>query len=108
MKNILTSRGVETELLDRLTRIEELMNTLAGRQMVKDFYTVEEVAKLMNRSAYCVREWCRGRRVHATKAASGRGRSCEWRLSHAELQRLRNEGLLPLLRKSNTTMRVAK
>jgi transposase len=107
MRNIFSERGLVTELLDRLRRLEELYTILADRQTVKASYTVEEVSKIICRSKFCVREYCRKGRVHATKAACGRGRSREWRISHQELQRLRNEGLLPLPEKSSTDGRAA-
>jgi hypothetical protein len=50
---------------------------------------------LLNKSEYTVREWCRQRRVRATKRACGWGDSKDWIVSHEELTRLRNEGLLP-------------
>lgn len=45
-----------------------------------------------------VREWCRYSRMHATRALSGGGPDEEWRISHEELNRIRNEDLLPLPR----------
>jgi hypothetical protein len=42
-----------------------------------------------------VREWCRLGRVAASERACGRGKFQEWIVSHEELTRLRNEGLLP-------------
>jgi hypothetical protein len=38
---------------------------------------------------------CRLGRVRAEKKKSGRGPASEWLISHAELTRVRNEGLLP-------------
>lgn len=82
------------ELLDRLERIESALDHLTRQQMVKEFYTTEEVAEFVGRSPYTVREWCRAGRVSAQKRRCGRGRSKEWMISHAELTRIRNEGLL--------------
>jgi hypothetical protein len=96
MRNILSEHNINTELLERLKHIEELLIAQSENQRAKEFYSVEDVAKIMDRSEYCVREWCRGNRIHATKAGYGRGRSFEWRISHEELCRLRSEGLLPL------------
>jgi hypothetical protein len=61
----------------------------------ESWYTTAEVGKLLNKSEYTVREWCRQRRVRATKRACGWGDSKDWIVSHEELTRLRNEGLLP-------------
>ena len=37
-------------------------------------------------------------RIHAEKKKCGRGPASEWIISHSELSRVRNEGLLPELR----------
>jgi hypothetical protein len=81
---------------ERLDRIESLLSTLVGRQTVKDWYTTAEVGKIFDKSEYTVREWCREGRVRGEKRPVGRGRSKEWIISHAELTRLRNHGLLPI------------
>lgn len=54
-----------------------------------------EVAAALGRAEFTVREWCRLGRVRAEKKKSGRGPAGEWIVSHAELTRVRNEGLLP-------------
>ena len=63
---------------------------------VKEWYSTHEVAEIVGASAYTVREWCRQGRVRAVKRASGSGRAKPWMVSHVELTRLRNEGILPL------------
>ena len=80
---------------ERLTRIEEALQILVGHKTVKDWYTTAESAELLKRAEWTVREWCRMGRVNAEKRPCGRGRSQEWIISHEELQRIRNEGLLP-------------
>jgi hypothetical protein len=100
MKDILSSRGVEPELLERLKRIEESIGALASRPAVKKFYTVEEFARIVGRTNFTAREWCRLGRIVASKRACGRGNCREWSISHEELVRFQNEGLLP--RKSGT------
>ncbi|MGD0141448.1 MAG: hypothetical protein ABSD28_21535, partial [Tepidisphaeraceae bacterium] len=67
----------------------------------KSSYTTAEFGRLIRVSNWYARELCRKGRVHATKANSGRGRSCEWRISHQELLRYQKEGLLPLPEKSS-------
>ena len=84
------------QLLDRLGRIEDALDRLLQRNTVKDYYTTAEVAKLLGKAEFTVREWCRLCRVYAEKRQTGRGRAKEWVISHQELTRVRNEGLLPL------------
>lgn len=89
-----------TELSSKLTRIEtvlcELHELVTSRQTIKDSYTTQEVAKILGKRPYTVREWCRLQRVNAFKAMCGRGAEEEWRISHEELLRIQNEGLLPV------------
>jgi hypothetical protein len=75
-----------------------LQERLAGPQPPRDYYTTAEAAKLLGKRPFTVREWCRHGRVRCAKAPSGRGLDGEWRISRAELERIRNEGLLPLPR----------
>ncbi len=88
-----------TEIIARLDRLDERMaelrDLLAQQRTTKAWYTTAEVGAIADKSEYTVREWCRQGRVHARKRPCGRGKSKEWVLSHAEVERLRNEGLLP-------------
>ena len=81
---------------ERLNRIEQALAVLIGRQEIKEWYTTSEVAKIIAKAEYTVREWCRLGRIRAKKKLCGRGKGGEWLVSHEELTRLRNEGLLPL------------
>ena len=83
-------------LLKRLDNVEASLALLLAQRTVKDWYTTEEVARILGRAEFTVREWCRLGRIHAEKRPCGRGRSQEWMIAHAELERSRNEGLLPL------------
>jgi hypothetical protein len=83
-------------VLARLDRIEAALQILVERQSVKDWYTTTEVAHCLGRSDYTVREWCRLGRIRAKKKPCGRGKGGEWLVSHEELTRLKNEGLLPI------------
>jgi hypothetical protein len=83
------------ELLARLQKIETLLAALVEQRAVKEWYSTAEVAAILGRAEFTVREWCRLGRVRAEKKKSGRGPAGEWLISHAELTRVRNEGLLP-------------
>lgn len=84
----------------RLSGVEDVLvalrDYLEERKTVKESYTTTEAAALLGKRPYTVREWCRLGRIHAVKAMCGRGGEVEWRISHEELERFRNEGLLPL------------
>ena len=81
------------ELLQQMEqRLEELLETRPRRE----WYTVEEAAEILQRRPFTVREWCRLGRVNGDKRKTGRGSSREWRISHEELVRIQNEGLLPV------------
>jgi hypothetical protein len=80
---------------ERLDRIEAMLRMLLEQRVVKDHYTTAEAAEILDRAEWTVREWCRLGRVNADKRSCGLGASQEWIISHAELQRIRNDGLLP-------------
>jgi predicted site-specific integrase-resolvase len=81
---------------ERLERIEAMLAVLVGRQQVREWYSVEEFARIVGRAEFTVREWCRHGRIHAQKKDSGRGAYAAWAISHAELLRFQREGLLPV------------
>lgn len=81
-------------LEERLTKIETLLAVLVEGQQVREWYTVEQFARLVGRSAFTCREWCRRGRILASKQGSGRGAHQAWAVSHAELLRFQREGLL--------------
>jgi hypothetical protein len=83
------------DLAERLERIETVLDHLVQLKTIKESYGTAEVADLLGKAEFTVREWCRLGRVKAEKRECGRGRSQEWIISHAELERIRNEGLLP-------------
>ena len=82
------------EVLDRLRAIEETLRQLVERQVVRDWYTTEQFAKLVEKAEFTVREWCRHGRLVAVKRLSGRGAFFSWVISHQELLRYQREGLL--------------
>lgn len=81
---------------ERLERIESMLAALIQRQMVKDFYEVDEFARIVGKASFTVREWARLGRINAQKRGSGRGPHAAWVFSHAELLRYQRDGLLPL------------
>ncbi|CAN5345302.1 hypothetical protein BH10PLA2_BH10PLA2_09430 [soil metagenome] len=86
------SEQIET-LLERMGRIEAVLCSLVQERHTKERYTTAEVANLIGKADYTVREWCRQRRVDADKKENGRG----WLISHVELTRIRNgERPLPI------------
>jgi hypothetical protein len=83
------------ELLRRLDRIESALAELLLQRKVKEWYSTAELAEILDRADYTVREWCRQGRIRAKKKPCGRGKGGEWLVSFEELTRLKNEGLLP-------------
>ena len=77
-----------------LDRIERMLTLLVEQQTVKDFYEIDDFAKLASRAPFTVREWARLGRIRARSAVRPR-RSAAWVVSHQELQRYQREGLLP-------------
>ncbi len=83
-------------VLDRLERIEAKLAIIVEKPTEKDWYTTDELAQILDRAPWTVRQWCRLKRVRAKKRICGRGLSSEWIISHEELTRIQNEGLLPV------------
>ncbi len=81
---------------DRLERIESMLVTLVEQQPVREWYSTDQVAQVLGKSEFTVREWARLRRIRAEKRKSGRGAYASWVISHNELTRYQREGLLPL------------
>lgn len=80
-------------LEERMTTIESLLALLVSQQP-REWYSVEDFSRIVGRSAFTCREWCRLGRIRAQKQGSGRGAHAAWAISHDELQRYRREGLL--------------
>jgi hypothetical protein len=81
-------------LKERLERIESMLVVLVERQQVKEWYSVEQFARIVGRAEFTCRKWCRLGRIKAEKKDSGRGAFASWAISHAELLRYQREGLL--------------
>ena len=87
---VLDERLAQSELL-----VQEVRDLLKNQKPQKDWYSVAELAALLGKAEFTVREWCRLGRVHANKRQCGRGDSQEWIVSHEEMTRIQNHGLLP-------------
>jgi hypothetical protein len=84
------------ELLRRLDNIESALRTLPSQRPVKEWYSIAEVAALLGKAEFTVREYARLGRVHATKRKCGRGKFKAWMISHAGGSKTR--GYFPLHR----------
>lgn len=84
------------QVLERLGKVESALTLLIQQRTIKDWYTTAEVAALLGKAEFTVREWCRLSRVNSEKMNSGRGKFQAWVISHQELLRIQREGLLPI------------
>lgn len=82
-------------ILDRLERVEALLKQLVERERVKDWYTIEEAARMVGKAEFTIREYCRFGRIRAEKRKVQCGPHSTWVISHEELKRYQREGLLP-------------
>ncbi len=80
---------------EKLEELRLMVLLLIERQTVKEFYEIEEFARLAGRQAGTVREWARTGRIRAEKQLSGRGGYKRWVVSNGERLRWQQEGLLP-------------
>jgi hypothetical protein len=83
---------------ERPEKIESMLAALVERQTVKDLYNTAEVAQLVGKAEFTVREWRRQGRIRAEKRLSRRGAYPAWVVPHAEPLRYQREGLLPFRR----------
>jgi hypothetical protein len=79
----------------RLKNIEELLtevsSTVSSRQPEKEWYTTAEVADLLGKSDFTVREkWCNQGRIECEKHPD----SGKWRIPAHEMHRMQNGGAL--------------
>lgn len=62
----------------------------------REWYSPEEIAAIIGRAAYTVRQWCRHGRLMARKRPCGRGRYLAWEIHAEELWHYVNHGLRPV------------
>lgn len=91
------------QMFEQLDNIEATLVELVQQRVAQEWYSTNEVAKILGKAKFSVREWCRHGRIHCRKKNSGRGKYQSWVISHEELQRIQREGLLPV-EKSRTTI----
>jgi hypothetical protein len=84
------------DIMSRFDSLEKQLANLTSKPVAKEWYSTGEAAQTLDRDPWTVREWCRLGRINAQKRACGRGLSFEWIISHEEIQRYRNYGLLPI------------
>jgi hypothetical protein len=99
-------REVLTDMRTELATLSAIRQDLESKPEVprpeaRAFYTVDETAKLLAKSAYTVRQWCNEGRLNANKRFERRGRNALWSIPIGEINRYQNEGLLPLKRRFN-------
>lgn len=85
---------------ERLEKIEDMATALLAeirgeKTSKRKWYTVNQAAEYLGVTPYTVREWCRNRRINATRRGVGRGKWREWVISHDEIERYERDGLLP-------------
>lgn len=83
------------DLMRRVRRLEAQLAALSESPTLAKSYSVAEFSAEVRRSRETVREWARLGRVLAERRMTGCGPYREWVISHAELLRYRQEGLLP-------------
>jgi hypothetical protein len=88
--------GDEQGILQTLQEVKAMLAVLVERQQVREYYSIEEFARIVGRAEFTCREWCRHGRIRAEKKSSGRGAHASWTISHAEMLRFQKEGLLPI------------
>ena len=89
-------KELSLETREDVRRLESVIESQARPALEKECYSPAEMAELVGRKVYTVREWCRKERVIADKRKTGRGDAKEWEIRREEVERYMNHGLLPL------------
>jgi hypothetical protein len=80
---------------EHLVQIKEMLGSLVTQQALREWYSIEEFAKVVGKAEFTCREWARLGRIRGEKKQSGRGPHAHWAIAHSELLRYQREGLLP-------------
>ena len=86
-----TANEILSELAAIRAEVAEIKTlfSIARGEVIKEAYTVEEVAKRIGLAPYTVRQACNKKRIKT--AYKGRDRA--WRIPHAELLAIQNDGM---------------
>jgi len=100
MRGHLLEMPSRQDLVERLARIEEkvadIHSLLVEKKNEKEWYRTDEVAEILDKSDFTVREkWCNQGRIEAVKDQE----TGKWKIPAHEVQRLRNGGNLRPQRK---------
>ena len=87
---------MDAEITRAINLLTDIHRWLVESRPQKQWYSPAEVADILGRSHYTVREWCRMQRINARKRRTGRGGAKEWEISSEEVERIKNHGLLPI------------
>lgn len=95
-----TTVEVLTSVQEQLARIEAkqavfVEAVIEGGSADRSYYTTAEFAKKVGKKDRTVQKWCREGRIKSKKRASGRGVHGEHMIPASELDRYKNERLLP-------------
>ena len=77
-----------TKLKNQVAEIRDLLKRQINTGVVREFYSVNEVADRAGYERWTIRQACNKGRIKATKGDDGR-----WRVPHEELVRLQEQGL---------------
>jgi len=86
-------KGLKSDLAEVKTELAKVMELLTAErgEVVKEAYTVDEVAKKTKYRPYTIRQACNKRRI----AGAYKARDDAWRIPHAALIDIINNGLPP-------------
>jgi hypothetical protein len=88
-------------LLERLDRIEAMLGELLRQRATKEWYSIEEMARLLGKARFTVREWCRHGRIKCPTRNDGLGNHRSWGIAYEEVVHIQRRPLLPLVKTSS-------